>query len=400
MVFQLQIEPDKANYFGNFVKGKMAHLKSAISLRKELLAIALLVLSFFSVSAQNFPKDSSKRNFVLSAQGHYGFIISHHGNVSHLIKGHVGGVEMNYIFRTSGRQCWQPIYNYPEFGICAVHLDLANPSALGSMEALYPYTNIRLNKDTRNFRFNLRMGLGLAYVTKPFNRETNHKNNVIGSHINGFVNLRLSASFMLSKSWRMDTGVGLTHASNGATATPNLGLNIATLNLGIGYVFGNKNLQMKCDSIMPPAPKKWHPSILLVAGLKELEHPDGPKYYAYGAMLNIYRTHSYRTRFGGGIEVAYNSATKKQLINDSVSVIKTRDIIQAGVKISYAFTLDKISFPIDFGVYVYKSKEENDQFFHRIGVRYMITPHLIANITLLTHWAKADYFEWGIGYEF
>ena len=41
-----------------------------------------------------------------------------------------------------------------------------------------------------------------------------------------------------------------------------------------------------------------------------------------------------------------------------------------------------------------------ERFFHRIGVRYMLTKHVIANVTLYTHWAKADYFEWGLGYEF
>ena len=399
MIIQFQFECGKANFFGNFMLLKMMPSNSYKTIRKELLTLVVLVISVFSLHAQKTAKDSTKRNFIISAQGHYGFIINHHGNVSQLIKGHIGGGEIDYIFRTSGRRCWQPIYNYPEFGVCALHLYLANPSQLGNLEALYPYTNIRLNKDTRKFRFNLRMGFGLAYVSKPFNRFTNNKNNVIGSYINGFVNLRLSASFMLSKSWRMDAGVGLSHASNGTTKTPNLGLNMPTINLGVGYVFGKKDLQMKCDSVMPPAPKKWHTSAIGIFGIKELD-PVGPEYLAYGLILNEYFTHSYRTRFGAGLEVSYSNATRKELISDSVTVIRTRDIIQGGVKISYAFTLDRISFPIDFGVYFYKSEAESDRFFHRIGVRYMVTNHLIANVTLLTHWAKAEYFEWGVGYEF
>ena len=307
------------------------------TLRKAMLTLVLLLLFLFSGKAQ----DSLRKNFIISAQGHYGFIISHHGNIVHLIKGHIYGGELNYLFRTSGKQCWQPIYNYPEFGVCAVHLYLGNPSVLGNLDAIYPYANIRLNKSSRKFHLNLRLGFGVAYISKPFDRITNHKNNVIGSHYNGFVNLRLSSSYMLTNAWRLDAGVGLSHASNGAIATPNLGLNMATINLGVGYVFGNKNLQMKCDSVMPPAPKKWHPSLIAVAGLKEMEHPDGPKYFAYGLILNFYHTHSYKTKFGGGIEVAYNSATKPELLDDSLVGIKTRDVIQAGAKISYAFTLNK-----------------------------------------------------------
>jgi Lipid A 3-O-deacylase (PagL) len=363
--------------------------------RKKLVLVSYMILCTLFSYAQS----ASKKNFVLSAQGHYGYVISHRGNMAHLIKGHIVGGELNYIFRTSGAKCWQPLYNYPEFGVCAVHLYLGNPSQLGNLDALYPYTNIQLNKSTRHFKLNLRLGAGLAYLSKPYDRFTNHKNVAIGSHFNGFVNLRLSAAFMLTPAWRMDAGVGLTHASNGAFKTPNLGLNMATVNLGIGYVFGDKHLQQKCDSVMPSAAKKWHPSLMLVAGLKELEHPGGARYSAYGLLFNMYYAKNYKNKLGAGIEMAYNNATRAELLKDSVFVIKTKNILQAGVKVGYAFSMDRLSFPIDFGVYFYKSEANNDRFFHRIGIRYMVSKHVIANISLLTHWAKADYFEWGIGYE-
>ncbi|MCW3086599.1 MAG: hypothetical protein JWP12_3965 [Bacteroidetes bacterium] len=343
-------------------------------------------------------QDAPSHDFILSAQGHYGYIISHRNNVSHLIKGHIYGGEINYVFRTDGKQAWEQIHHYPELGVCALHLYLANPSQLGTLEALYPYTNIRLNKLKRNWKLNLRLGVGLAVITKPFNRVTNHKNNAIGSYLNGFVNLRMSYAVMLSKTWRLDAGVGLTHASNGAMATPNLGLNMATINLGIGYAIGNKDLKYIKDTI-PKCIKKWHPMLIAVFGVRELEQPDGPKYMAYGAQINVYRTLNYKNRLGAGIEMAYNNTTRKYYQNDSVFNTKFRDIVTVGAKISYAFTFNKISLPVDFGYYIYNKELPFGHVFHRIGVRYMITKHLIANVTLLTHWARADYFEWGLGYE-
>ncbi|HEY0029806.1 MAG TPA: acyloxyacyl hydrolase [Bacteroidia bacterium] len=369
--------------------------KQPYQLMKTMILMIMAIACSFSSSSQN----SSRHNFIVSGQGHYGYLISHRGNMTHLIKGHIYGGELNYIFRTSGSKCWHPMYKYPEFGICAVHLYLANPSQLGNLDAIYPYTNLRLNKENKKFKLDLRLGVGLAYISKPFDRITNHQNVAIGSHYNGFVNLRLNGSFMLTPAWRMDAGVGLSHASNGAIKTPNLGLNLTTLNLGLGYVFGEKNLLMKCDSVMPPAAKKWHPSLIAIAGIKELEHPNGSKYLAYGLMMNMYRTRNYKNKFGGGLEIAYSNATRKDLVNDSLEV-KTKDVIQAGAKIGYMFQLDRLSLPIEFGMYFYKSEANADRFFHRIGLRYMLTKHVMANITLLTHWAKADYFEWGLGYEF
>ena len=100
------------------------------------------------------------------------------------------------------------------------------------------------------------------------------------------------------------------------------------------------------------------------------------------------------------LELAYNNATVQQWADDSIVTKKFTDILQVGAKVSYAFNMHKLSLPIDFGVYVFKKEHINGMFFNRIGLRYMLSKHLIANVTLLTHFAKADYFEWGMGYEF
>ena len=214
----------------------------------SLITIMVLLLLPSSAKAQNLPR----HDFLISAQGHYGFIISHRNNMANVIKGHIYGAEVNYIFRTDGCKSWQQIHKYPEIGVCFLHMYLANPQQLGNLEAFYPYTNIRLNKLDRKFALNLRIGVGLAYLTKAFDRIENHQNGVIGSHFNGFVNFRLSSVVMLSQAWRLDAGVGLTHASNAAMSTPNLGINMATVNLGLAYAFGNKICTFKKDSILPP----------------------------------------------------------------------------------------------------------------------------------------------------
>lgn len=359
------------------------------------LILALFIMSVTYVKAQDCPS----RDYIISGQGHFGYIMSHRNNMSHLIKGHIYGAELNYIFRTSGSKDWQQIHRYPELGFCALHLYLANPEQLGSLEALYPYTNIRLNKLKRSWKLNLRIGVGLAVLTKPFNRETNYKNNAIGTYLNGFVNMRLGYAFMLTKAWRLDAGLGLTHASNGAVATPNLGLNMATISLGIGYAVGCKDMVCKKDTIAK-CRKSWVPMVVLAAGIRELEQPDGKKYMAFGAQFNLYKTLNYKNRIGLGVEMAYNNATIKYYEEDSIFNPGFKDIVTAGTKISYEFTFNRLSVPVDFGYYVYKKQPAYGNIFHRVGIRYMINKHLMANVTLLTHWARADYFEWGIGYCF
>lgn len=369
-------------------------------LNKSIVLIGITGALILCISAGCYAQNSPKKDFTILADAHCGYIISHRGSIVHLIKGQIAGGELTYVFRTSGKKPWQVLHGFPEFGMSYMHLYLANPSEIGNLDALYPYMNLRLNKQKRKFKMYLRLGLGVAYMSKPFDRITNHKNNAIGSHFNGYVNIRFSSSYMLSKSWRLDSGIGLTHASNGAVKTPNLGLNMATLNLGVGYVFGNKNIEMRKDSMMPKLTKRWHPSVLGIFGFKEMEHPLGNKYMAYNLSGNLYYAASHKTRFGTGVEFVYSNATRKNLEYDSVSTERIKDVIKIGVKGSYAFHVDRISIPIDFGYYVYQNDNLKEHFFHRIGVRYMLTKHVIANVTLYTHWAKADYFEWGLGYEF
>ena len=362
---------------------------------KKLIKMVVFGLLPAIVNAQNSPN----QDFLLSVQGHYGFIIAHRNDMSQLIKGHIYGGELNYVFRTDGCKPWEQIHKYPEIGVCVLHMYLANPQQLGNMEAIYPYANFRLNKPNKKKSLNLRLGTGFAYLTKPFDRITNHQNVAIGSHLNAFVNLRLSTAIMLSKSWRLDAGVGLSHASNGATETPNLGLNLATINAGLGYAFGNKVCTYIKDSI-PPVAKIWQTQVIAAFGSKQLANPGGPEYMVYCVQANIYRTLNYKNKLGGGIEMSYDNATKAVWADNSVLNTTFADIAQVGAKISYSFNLNRLSLPIDFGVYVFKKQAYNGIFFHRIGLRYMASKHIIINATLLTHWAKADYFECGLGYQF
>jgi hypothetical protein len=353
---------------------------------KKVIYILFIILIPMLGEAQLTPSS----DFMVSAQGHYGYIMSHRNSMRNLIKGHIYGAEVNYIFRTDGSKTWQQIHNYPEMGLCFLHLYLANPTQLGNLEALYPYANLRLNKQSKKVALNLRLGVGLAYLTKPFDRLENHQNGAIGSHVNGFVNLRLSSAVMLGKSWRLDTGVGLTHASNGAISTPNLGLNMPTLNLGLGYVFGNKTYALQKDSSIAPAVKKWECMIIAAAGLKQLEAPEGHEYMAYGLQANFYKVLNHKNKVGGGLEMAYNTATKQVWANDSVYTSKFSDIAQFGAKASYSFNMNKFSLPVDFGVYIYKKQAYNGAFFHRIGVRYMATKHIIVNGVLVINFSKKN----------
>ena len=196
--------------------------------------IYFYILAFFSCLAcvgQNHPI------YSFSASGHFGFILPHHADMRYLINSHVPGGEINFFKppkkSSDENKC---IFYVPERGIGVLFFDLGNPEQLGKGIAFSPYFNFKINRSEK-FNLMLRVGSGIGYVTKPFDRLSNHKDNVIGSHLNGFMNMRLNTCLNFSNIFRMDAGIGIAHFSNGAVKLPNLGINIVTVNLGFALGF-------------------------------------------------------------------------------------------------------------------------------------------------------------------
>ncbi len=320
--------------------------------------------------------------------------------MEYLVKGHILGGELSVIRNTDGEKQWQRIYHYPEMGITFFYIDLANPEQLGKAYAVYPFLQIPLVSG-KNFKLNFRGGVGLGYETKVWDRVENHKNTAMSTNFNGYVNLRINTLTNISRRIRLEAGFGLSHLSNGALTKPNLGINFPTLNLGMEIGTGKKMNKVRCDSISVPHKKVMEYNAGFALGFSEVSASDDNKYHAFTLSFNLKKYFHPKAKFGGGVEFFYNGANLPYLNMDSTTGIsKNATNFLFGGKISYDFVVEKISFPVEMGVYAYTKMKNNGPIYHRIGVRYEASKHWIAGITLKTHWAKADYFEWGFGYKF
>ena len=66
----------------------------------------------------------------------------------------------------------------------------------------------------------------------------------------------------------------------------------------------------------------------------------------------------------------------------------------------YQFNMHRLMVPIEFGFYAYSKNKSVGFMYHRIGLRYQVSKHLLFNLTLKTHFAVAEYIEWGLGWKF
>jgi hypothetical protein len=64
------------------------------------------------------------------------------------------------------------------------------------------------------------------------------------------------------------------------------------------------------------------------------------------------------------------------------------------------FNYYRVGLIVQMGSYINPYYDGNGYLYHRIGIRAKVSQHLIANLSLKTHWAKADIVEFGLGYYF
>ncbi len=379
-------------------------MKTALS----LLITFLLLAPEVSAQRDELTRDIQPRYFV-GVSGQYGFLWSHRYNMGHLVKAHITSFEADVWKTADGTRSWHRAFHFPGAGIALHVIPLGNPDQLGTAIGLYPFVNFPLGKYKRNFKLHMRYGWGIGWLTKSFDPLENHKNIAIGSHLNTCFSLRLNGMWTMGSNSQLELGLGITHFSNGAARLPNLGLNLPMISLGYHFAVHNGYSPYypeyrpykgaAIDTLL--ATGKWHFSALAVFGANDIDPPGGNHFGAANLLTYFMKQTSRRHRFGGGVDVMYSQAIHHKVVYDSIDVdAGVFGAMQPGVKFCYELVLGRVSLPGEFGVYVYSKYKENGPVYNRFGIRYLAGDHLLLNFTLKTHFAKAEYWETGLGWRF
>lgn len=365
---------------------------------KNKITLFFLILNCNLIIAEQ--NDSSLKNVHgLTAKLHYGFFVAHRGSIQHMNNGNFPMFELNYNVQTLGNQKWKNSYYLPSYGIGYIYTNGINKQILGKTQALFPYINfnyVRKHKVSVNFR----LGLGLGRIEKPFNRLTNHTNLALGTKFNAYINIGQDLKIKLNNRSTFTFGIHLHHQSNGAYKVPNLGINIVTIATGYTYYFNA--LPKKINIIKDTTKYKHNNQLVLTAGgfVKEIYPISGSKYPVFVVSINGFRRFSEKAKFGLGIDYMRNTSIKYSNKND-LNTQNDNDVIdQIGTTLCYEVVVNKVSFPLQMGFYLFSKHKKDGVIYNRIGARYALTKKINISLMLKSHYAKADYSEWGIGYKF
>ncbi|MFO8068277.1 MAG: acyloxyacyl hydrolase [Bacteroidales bacterium] len=363
-------------------------------MRNSLIILFLSCQLFFSkeISSQDLFFDRIEASYS------YGYLAPHHDAMQHLFKGLFPSYQLSLSRQTSGSRAWHELYGYPDIGVRLSYTDLAYPEVLGRAYAIIPEVTFPVLR-TSIYRINITSGLGLGYLTKKYERLENYRNSAIGSNINLAFNFTIDNEFIIRKKYSVIAGIGLSHFSNGRVSTPNLGINIPSAKLGVSL-------------ITPKKPKVTHSEdsshdnrsselSVILSGGAAAEYPVGSKINYRASLSSLFNypiNKKHKIGLGYDIFYYYNNPNLLAHLDEEAHISR---FINHGLFVGFQMDFSRLAFIIQKGIYIYdKYNYQNSFFYHRAGFRYSVYKNLIINLTMKTHFFRAQFIEIGLGYKF
>ena len=365
------------------------------NIRCTIILILLLCSKF--VFAQN---TKPAYNYTLGTNLFYGFIYMHSPEIGHLITSHPKGFELYINKHTYGHKSWESLFNYPDIGFSLGYYDFGNP-VLGKTLSGISYFDFYLNKTRPSpHNFKIRIGVGLGYNTNPYNASTNNKNNVLSTSFTFALQTRLTYEFNSRNNWKFSIAPNITHFSNGAVRKPNKGINILSMEFGVGKRIGYTDISYQSipAGLQSETDKNFHYNISVFTGLKE--NKVGAGLYPFFTLSNyIDKSLNTKSAINAGIDLFYSVALKDEIENDDTFTDgNAPDFKRIGLTLGHELFISRISILVQLGYYVYRPYKAVKPIYQRYGLKiYTNNNKLFFAINLKTHGGVAEMAELGIG---
>ena len=372
------------------------------SLHKITLLFLLLIIGAISAKAQ-----PTHKNYEIEARAHFGYLYfqndQYHSALGRYSM-HAPAYELSLHHDTYGEHRWEVLHNYPSIGLTFYYSGFRNDSIskeLGRVFALYPYINFPIIPNESS-TVTFKLGVGLAYLTNKFDPKENYHNYAIGSHLNAAVNLSFEYRQRIVDRLRWVTSAGLTHFSNGATRSPNMGINIFSIASGFSWHISphkdliDKKLRPKNYLFEFDGKRHFVTDYQYTLGFKDMSQQYGTHQYffVHDLAANLMLQLSERDRLGLGLELVYDNSDKLTKPNWDI-------YLKPGLLLSYEMLLDRVSFMFNLGIrnnVPLNSPSFGMLFYQKIAARYYFNDNLFATLAFTTYDIKADFISLGIGY--
>ena len=364
-----------------------------------LLFILVASLPARLLAARQLPPDSAllalRMPFVVGAYTQGSIIMAHTYAIRHLVASHPTGFEVNLQRQTTGAAPWHGWYKFPKIGLALTYYDFHNP-VLGYVFAASPYLSKAVSRGPKH-DFSFRLGAGLAYLTNPYDQETNHKNTIASSSLNATLQFRLEYDYALTPHLGLLVGAGLNHYSNGATTKPNFGVNLPSVVLGLNYYQQRAGPRTNANSPAPADVGRNFFNVSASLGFKQRTEGDKQKYLVNSLSLAVGRRINRKSNLLLGLEGFHDRSLKATLNDTTRASMAQPDVKKAAVFVGHELLFGRLAFDAHLGFYVYAPYKSSTPYYERLGLKYHFTNLLFGAVDLKIHRGAADVIEFKVG---
>ncbi len=363
-----------------------------------LFILTSLTSGATSIDSGNIHAPVSSASWFIGAKYYGGYTFSPYERISNL-EAHTRGLEVLISRKTFGKRTWEQINGYPRIGLAIDYIDLGKPELAGQVYAIIPHLQWTLFGKNSSV-LALRFGTGLGYFNTVFNPITNYRDKAISTPFNACLQLNLVYTKRIFKYAELNAGIGLTHFSNGSIRVPNSGINIPAIFAGANYILfkPETHIQRPAEELKP---KKKDYFYAYSAISFETRGFDREEHYTIYSLSAIYgRQISPISKLGIGMDFFYDKTVPSDSLGNVIPARHITDPLEMGIKIEHELLMGKLGLITNAGVYIYHPTVENGLFYQILGLKYNFLPNFFVVTALKTHFAKADFIQFGLGVNF
>jgi hypothetical protein len=329
-------------------------------------------------------------------RGHYGFIILHSRDLRPIKDSYPWGLELDLGKQFVSKRAWEFCNCYPRAGVALTYWNWDNRRILGhGLTAVVYAEPVFLTR--HRFNLSIRMGGGLALLTRPYDALTNPNNLSYSTVLNFPLLVNLGLNYRLNPHWNLRLTAGYNHISNGGIHLPNKGINYPTTSLGADYALQAIDFKERARRLdRRPPDQRLRLYLHFLYSFKNAFPGVSEQYGIFGMEAQaVYYLGGWSGLTLGG-EFVVDRSRKARIEHENRDLRHER----ASVLVGHRFLLGRVVFSQQFGVYLYDQFQVNDPVYQRFGLLFHVSDHVFAGFNLKTHRHVADFADIRVGWAF
>jgi len=336
----------------------------------------------------------------------------------------VYSTHLKYSFHFRPNTYVNKIYRGVYQGIGLANYSFGNSEELGNPTTLYLFQGATIAQISRRISLNYEWNFGISGGWKPYDKESNPYNGMIGSKLNAYMNANFYFKQQLSSQFDLIYGLTLTHFSNGNTKFPNAGLNATDMKIGLTYNFNRESSSLS-KSLASRAlrirkfPRHINTDVVLFGSWrrKGIVFNDQPmaapdRYSVMGFNINPMYNMNYNLRYGLSLDGVYDSSaniyTEDYIVgigdkNPGYTFYKPalKNQLALGVSARGEYVMPYFTVGLGIGANVIRGGGDLKGLYQTIALKIEATRNSFIHIGYnLQNFKTPNYLMLGIGYRF